>query len=74
MRWECRYSSCEMLYLDLQADHVRCFLDHSEAKADRWTFAEILAGTHDAYIQNLFGETILQQLKTEVQRRSRDHR
>ena len=69
MRWECRYSSCEMLYLDLQADHVRCFLDHSEANADRWTFAEILAGTQDAYIQNLFGDNALNQLKEEIKRR-----
>ena len=70
MRWECRYSSCEMLYLDVQADHVRCFLDHSENKADHWTFAEVLAGDHDAYIQNLFGDTALAQLKAELRLRS----
>ena len=69
MRWECRYSSCEMLYLEVQADHVRCFLDHSEDKADRWSYEEILAGHHDAYVQLLFGESALRQLKTEVRLR-----
>lgn len=74
MRWECRYSSCEMLYLEVHSDHVRCFLDHSEAQADRWTFAEILAGDHDAYIQNLFGDTALSQLKAELHHRAPPHR
>lgn len=58
-----------MLYLDVQANHVRCFLDHSADKADRWTFDEILAGRHDAYIELLFGESALRQLIDEVRLR-----
>jgi hypothetical protein len=58
-----------MLYIDVQPDHVRCFLDHSESSADRWTFAEVLAGHHDAYVRNLFDDATLHELKAEVQRR-----
>lgn len=69
MRWECRYSSCEMLYLVVGPDCVRSFLDHSEANAGRWAFADVLAGVHDAEVQALFGEEVLTQLKAEVRRR-----
>jgi hypothetical protein len=48
MRWQCRYSSAEMLHLEVGAADVRCYLDHSPAKADRWTFADVLTGRYDA--------------------------
>lgn len=71
MRWECRYSSCEMLYLVVGTDYVRSFLDHSEDRADRWTFADVLAGVHDAEVRALFGDKVPEDLKAEVRRRCR---
>jgi hypothetical protein len=69
MRWECRHSSAEMLYLEVGAADVRCYFDHSPAKAERWTFAEVLAGNHDAEVRNLFGDAALAQLKAAVRLR-----
>lgn len=71
MRWECRYSSCEMMYLVVGSAEVRCFLDHSEAKADCWAFADVLAGDHDAEVRLFFGETAVDELKAEVRKRVR---
>jgi hypothetical protein len=71
MRWECRYSSCEMLYLEVGSEYVRCYLDHSPAGADLWTFAEVLAGEHDGYVRDLFGEAALAELKATVRQRVR---
>jgi hypothetical protein len=58
-----------MLYLDVGSDAVRCYLDHSPGTAERWTFAEVLAGDHDAYVRNLFGEAAVDELKTAVRHR-----
>lgn len=69
MRWECRYSSCEMLYLDVGSECVRRYLHHSEANANRWSFADVLAGVHDAEVRALFNDRVLEELKTEVRRR-----
>lgn len=69
MRWECRYSSCEMLYLEVGAGCVRSYLHHSEANADRWSFADVLAGVHDAEVRALFNDGVLEELKAEVRRR-----
>lgn len=71
MRWECRYSPSVMLYLDVGSECVRTFLHHSEAAADRWSFADVLGGTHDAEVQALFGDAVLAELKAEVRRRVR---
>ena len=69
MRWECRYSSSEMLFLEVGTDAVRCYLDHSPGNAEWWTFAEVLDGDHDAYVRNLFGEAAVDQLKAAVRLR-----
>lgn len=69
MRWECRYSSCEMLYLVVGSECVRSYLHHSEATADRWSFADVLAGVHDAEVRALFSDEVLEELKAEVRRR-----
>ena len=70
MRWECRYSSSEMLYLEVGANEVRCYLDHSPGKPELWTFAEVLAGERDAEVRNLFGEAALEELKAAVRLRA----
>ena len=69
MRWECRYSSSEMMYLEVGTDDVRCYLHHSPSKADRWTFVDVLSGRHDAEARNLFGDAAAERLKAEVRRR-----
>jgi hypothetical protein len=69
MQWECRYSSSEMLYLEVGSSYVRCYLHHSPGTADLWTFADVLAGKYDAEVRNLFGEEVVAELKAEVQRR-----
>ena len=71
MRWECRYSSCEMLYIEVTSMEVRCFLDHSEDRAEWWTFEEVLAGEWDQYIKNLFGAEAVKEIKEEVRLRRR---
>lgn len=72
MRWECRYSSCEMLYLEVSGLEVKCYLDHSEDRAEWWTFDEILAGDRDGYIESLFGGEALQEIKQQVRMRRRE--
>ena len=66
-RWECRYSSSEMLYLELRNDHIVTFLDHSPTSVERFPFSEVLAGKHDAMIANLFGQNALPQIKAAIE-------
>ena len=47
MRWECRYSSCEMMYLEVTETDVRCYLHHSIDHARHWTFEEVAEGALD---------------------------
>jgi hypothetical protein len=54
-RWQCRYSSSEMLYMELRGRDVVTYLDHSPQRPDRWSFDEVLSGKHDAEIAQLFG-------------------
>jgi hypothetical protein len=61
-----------MLYLEVGAEHVRCFLDHSPAKADCWSFADVLAGKHDVEVTNFFGDAAVEELKAEVRRRTQE--
>jgi hypothetical protein len=64
MRWECRYSSCEMIHLEVGVRTVRCFLDHSPNRADEWTFAEVQAGECDGLVRAVFGDAVLAELKS----------
>jgi hypothetical protein len=48
---------------------VRCYLDHSPKEADRWTFADVLAGRYDAEVMNPFGDASAEGLKAAVRRR-----
>jgi hypothetical protein len=62
MRWECRYSSCEMMYLDVQPKEVLCYLDHSADRPERWSFESVLAGEHDGFVESIFGRAVLKGL------------
>ncbi|MFO0801537.1 MAG: hypothetical protein U0791_00245 [Gemmataceae bacterium] len=64
MRWECRYSSCEMMYLEVGVHSVRNWLDHSKDRADEWTFAEVMAGECDGLVRAVFGDDVLRELKS----------
>lgn len=64
MRWECRYSSCEMMYLEVGVRTVKCFLDHSPNRADEWTFAEVKTGECDGFLRAVFGDDVLAELKS----------
>jgi hypothetical protein len=69
-RWECRYSSCEMLNLEFASGYkVRCYLDHSPQNADFHSFDSILAGEIDGMVSSLFGAKVLNELKAAVRRR-----
>ena len=69
-RWECRYSSCEMMYLEVTPTGVHLYLDHSPGKPDHYSFDEVLAGALDAEVHNLFGGNTLEQLKAAVRARA----
>lgn len=65
-KWECRYSSSEMMYLEIDGKHVKTYLDHSPANAELTSFDDVLAGKMDAEVRNLFGEQALAELKETV--------
>lgn len=68
--WQCRYSSCEMMYLELGEGEVRIFLDHSPRTADRYSFDRVLAGEIDAEISNLFGSDAVDEVKQAIRQRT----
>ena len=66
-RWEARYSSSEMLYLEIAGHEVRCWLDHSPQNADRYTFDEVLAGACDGgEVGCVFGAKVVEELKAAI--------
>jgi hypothetical protein len=65
-RWECRYSSCEMMYLEIVGREVRCYLDHSPKNADVFTFDEVLVGKADGVVANIFRAGTIDELKAAV--------
>jgi len=69
MRWECRHSSSEMLYLEVTATDVRCYLDHSPASASVWTFEQIVAGEADRELFNFYSAAEIAEMKAEARRR-----
>jgi len=70
-RWDCRYSSCEFMYLDVTDNDVRCYLDHSPKQADVFTFDEVLAGKAYGMLGSLFGDKVLEELKAAVRGKGR---
>src|SRR5689334_7750323 len=68
-RWECRYSSCEMMYLEIgSGTHVKMYLDHSPGDPELTSFEDVLAGKIDGEVRNLFGENAVDELKAAVRR------
>ena len=71
MRWECRHSSAEMLYLEVRGDEVLEWFDHHPDEPTRWSFAEVLDGDLDEKVAMLFGDDVLAELKATVTARGR---
>lgn len=65
MRFECRYSSSEMMYLEIVGKTVRCYLDHSPQHARTWSAAEVLGGDleTDGEVATLFDRSEIEQIK-----------
>ena len=66
MRWEARYSSAEMMYLEVTDRDVRAYLNDHVNQADHWSFAEVLAGAADYVVRPVFGEETLAELQAAV--------
>ena len=62
-RWESRYSSSEMMYLEIIGGEVRLWLDHSPGNAQRFAFDDVLGGALDGEVGNVFGRDVLNELK-----------
>ena len=73
MRQQIRYSSSEMMYLEVASNEVRCYLDHSPNRASRWSFGQVLAASDedifDAEVRTLFSAEQIDEVRAEVQRR-----
>lgn len=65
-RWECRYSSSEMLYLELRSGEIVTYLDHSPGSVERHSFERVLAGDVDAMIAQLFGASAVDEVKAAI--------
>jgi hypothetical protein len=68
-RWECRYSSSEMMYMEIVGHEVRMWLHHSPQSADRYSLEDVLAGKLDAEVRNLFGLEAVDELRAAVSER-----
>jgi hypothetical protein len=68
-RWECRYSSSEMMYMELLGQEVKLWLHHSPGSADRYSLSDVLDGKLDAEVRNLFGEQAVAELQAAVRDR-----
>jgi hypothetical protein len=64
-RWECRYSSSEMLYLELRGQQVITYLN-SPKDLERYSFDDVLAGKQDAMISQFFGAGAPAQVKAAI--------
>ena len=71
-RWESRYSSCEMIYVEIVGDRVHVWLNHSPQQADRYTFDQVLAGALDNEVGAVFGQETLEEIKKMVRERRSD--
>lgn len=65
-RWEARYSSCEMMYLEIVDGEVRLWMHHSPRGAQRYAFDDVLRGELDGEVGNIFGRDVLNELKATV--------
>ena len=64
--WECRYSSSEMLYMELRGEEVITYLHHAPHNPDRYSFDDVLAGKQDAMISQLFGAAAVDEVKAAI--------
>lgn len=69
MKWEIRYSSSEMMYVEVIETQVLCYLNGDKERATRFSFAQIVNGAADNEVGSLFGSAVLMQLKTIAQSR-----
>lgn len=66
-RWECRYSSSEMFYVELEAGGgIRAYLHHSPDSATHLTADEVLAGEFGGEITALFDKEERDQMQQAV--------
>ncbi|MBC8134657.1 MAG: hypothetical protein H8F28_02065 [Fibrella sp.] len=68
MKWETRYSSSEMMYVEVTATGVLSYLNSDRERATRYSFAQVLEGAADNEVGNVFGRDILAELKTVAQK------
>ena len=68
MRWECRYSSCEMMYFEIVGDEIHEYFDHSADKPRVWSFQEVLDGHIDGDVRNMFAVGTIKEIKEAVQK------
>lgn len=66
MHWEERYSSSEMVYLEVTGTGVRIWLNNNPA--DVWSFREVLEGAIDGEVGGAFGSKVLEEIKAEARR------
>lgn len=69
MRWEMRYSSAEMGFLEVLSDEVIFYLNDRRNTDERWSFHQVLKGKADYTVNSLFGSDVLNELMAEVKRR-----
>ena len=69
MRWETRYSSAEMGFLEVVGSRVVFYLNRRGPGEDSWTFEEVLAGEADYMLNGLYGSEVISELKDDVRKR-----
>lgn len=69
LRWSCRYSSSEMMYIDLAPDGsgVHVYLDHSPSRGDRFSAADVLEGALDGEVRAVFGDNVVREVIAAMQ-------
>jgi hypothetical protein len=67
--WERVCSSSEGAVIELTKEAVLCHQNYLTHRTLTWTYAGVLSGKHDAEIRSNLNETVLQELKREIQTR-----
>jgi hypothetical protein len=68
VRWEIRYSSAEMGYIEVLEDQVVFYLNYRGPYEESWTFDEFLAGEANS-LWGPFGAEIMDEVTAEVRKR-----
>ncbi len=69
MKWEIRYSSSEMMYVEVTGTGVISYLNSDRERATQYSFAQIVRGDADNEVGTLYGDDVLTRLKTIAQTR-----